>query len=258
MALAVHTDGSRSSRQSSLWVVFSAERAYRIPLHNNGCHADQPDTYRHIPGVSSNLDGARPSSNVVDQENGPARIRISVPIQIQLDGPDAPELARKMKDYADRANQGDTEALGTLAATLTPTAPDVAMVLYRRAAELGNAQAMGELARILWDEDRERATYWFELAVSNGKQQAMHNYASLVRRSQPERSLALWHQAAEGGVVRSMRALAQQLAPTDRDQARYWLEKGAALRDERSRSELERLDRRWWARRPRSRGGASK
>ena len=95
-------------------------------------------------------------------------------MRFEIKGTFSQEFAEKFQALAQQVNDGNTEAMGTLAATLKDESPEAALLLYRQAAELGDAKAMVDLGLMLQKSGGiEEARQWWLLAADLGNPKAM-------------------------------------------------------------------------------------
>ncbi|MGP8205402.1 MAG: tetratricopeptide repeat protein [Acidimicrobiales bacterium] len=146
-------------------------------------------------------------------------------MRFEIKGTFSQEFAEKFQALAQQVNDGNTEAMGTLAATLKDESPEAALLLYRQAAELGDAKAMVDLGLMLQKSGGiEEARQWWLLAADLGNPKAMVCVGDLVAKAQPDEARRWYEEAAKLGNVHAMERLATLVMHHDPDLANKWFE----------------------------------
>ena len=114
--------------------------------------------------------------------------------------------------WTQSAGMGNARAMLALGDLMSRQSLQEGRRWYEEAANLGDAEAMGELTRLLWDSEPGEASRWFDLIVAKEeKPSTVHKIAERLEPTQSARAIQLWLQAAKGGYVPSMLALARAL-----------------------------------------------
>jgi TPR repeat protein len=178
--------------------------------------AGDPDALNHLAALRVDGDpdeACRLWEKAARQGNAPAMMNLGA---LLVDS--EPDTARYWWEQALQA--GESTALDNLRARRDQ--------LYRPAAENGDADAMNSLAYMLFDDDPSGARSWWEKAAKAGSIQAMCNLGRLLAESNPDAARGWYEKAAEAGDIDAMTNLVTLLAESDPSRARYWQEQAEA------------------------------
>jgi len=146
-------------------------------------------------------------------------------LDLDLD-PMPAEVWQRIEEAVRRTSMGDGEAMGQLAATLRPTAPGAAMVLYSGAAKRGDVKSMVDLGIMLNERGRvDEASRWWTRAAVAGNPGAIFALGTLAAKKHPRKARKFYKKAAELGHAQAMDKLAILLWRAHRRRAaRHWFE----------------------------------